>query len=188
MDAIGRSKQLDPEVDVYEEEQNNDSSGNGGEETMLNQSLGNICSALDTSYVSRKARSLNKKKLQKKVDEEKKKKEREEEMNKMLRERGVKSLLQRLRGNVEASGAVAVKPDIITTSSKLMNTGEASPSKSGKGSKVMINPVPVAVNSNGRGPVRKDSVESPGRPQSILKTSSKILSRSLTGISAIDFE
>ena len=109
----------------------------------------------------------------------------------MLRGEGVKSLLSRLRSNVEASGAESVKPEIIVASSKLMSTGQADAGKAGRGSKVMINPVPVAVNSNGgqrSSPVRKESIDTPGKPQSILKTSSKILSRSLTGISAIEFE
>ena len=109
-------------------------------------------------------------------------------MLQMLKERGVKSLLQRLRGNVEASGNLAVKPEVIKDS-KLMKAGEGSPTKAGgmMSSKVMINPVPVAINRNGSQQGRKD-LPSPAKPQGILKTSSKILSRSLTGISAIDFD
>lgn len=116
----------------------------------------------------------------------KQKQRREEEMAQLLRERGVKSLLQRLRSNVQSSGITP--PETITTS-KLISCGDKnindkSPTKNGK---VLINPVPVHINrGSNKESSRKEEVQSPGRPQSILKTS-KILSRSLTGISAIDF-
>ena len=79
MDAIGRNSQQTREEgdEVLNQEENDDSSVNAGSNSGLNASLGNICSALDTSYVSRKARSLNKKKVEKKIQEAEKKRARE---------------------------------------------------------------------------------------------------------------
>jgi len=70
----------------------------------------------------------------------------------MIKSKGIKNLLQRLRENVDASptkGPEAIK------SSKLINSGSSPNKKSSKsidsiqkdrrGSKVMINPVPVDI-------------------------------------------
>lgn len=58
---------------------------------------------MDNSFVSRQARSKNKKKRQQQMDEAEKKKKRDEELNKMLKDKGIKNLLSRLRDNVENS-------------------------------------------------------------------------------------
>ena len=55
---------------------------------------------MDTSFYSRQARSKNKRKKQLEMDEAEKKKKREEELNKMLKDKGIKNLLSRLRDNV----------------------------------------------------------------------------------------
>lgn len=96
----------------------------------------------------------------------------------MLKDRGIKSLLQRLRNNVEISPHKT--PEKIT-SSKLLSTNTKSKdnlSNTSRKSKVMINPVPVDIVSRSRATSRsKDSCSSPGlKPQSILKRSSTILS------------
>jgi hypothetical protein len=66
----------------------------------LNKSLSNVCNSLDTSYVSKKARSEKKKRMGQVEEERRRKKEQEEEMGRMMKARGVKSLLQRLRDNI----------------------------------------------------------------------------------------
>jgi hypothetical protein len=111
----------------------------------------------------------------------------------MMKNRGVKSLLQRLRENIEISPQK--NPEVIKTS-KLITCGvpDANLSPLRKSSKVMINPVPVDIarkslatgNRNSRSDISPPN--SPTRqPQSILKQSSNILTRSLSGISAIEF-
>ena len=58
---------------------------------------------MDTSFYARKAKSQNKKKRQQMMDEAELKKKRDEELNKMLKDKGIKNLLSRLRDNVENS-------------------------------------------------------------------------------------
>lgn len=122
-------------------------------------------------------------------------------MNKMLKDKGIKNLLQRLRDNVETS---AQRPPEVIKSSKLISCGKGearpkqppssenveSPGRCRRGSKVLFNPVPVDIGQKSK-ILKKDSINSPlspdKKPQSILKQSSMVLSRSLSGISAIDF-
>jgi hypothetical protein len=59
----------------------------------LNKSLGDVCESLNNSFVSRKARSQNKKKRDQIQEEVRMKQKRDEEITKMLREKGVKNLL-----------------------------------------------------------------------------------------------
>lgn len=118
----------------------------------------------------------------------------------MLKEKGLKNLLQKLRDNVETS---AQKPPEVIKSSKLMSCGKPSPSKSKmeapseniesptkskRGSKVLFNPVPVDIGHKSK-VLKKDSINSPlspeRKPTSILKTSSQVLSGSISNISAI---
>ena len=109
-------------------------------------------------------------------------------MAKMMKERGMKSLLQRLRNNVSNSGKDS--PQTIKVS-KLISCGEKnSQNQQMSKSKVLINPVPVDIGKNRHNRSLNDASPtfSPTKkPQSILKQSSAILTRSLSGISAIDF-
>lgn len=159
----------------------------------LNKSLGNICESLETSFISKRARSDRKKRMGQMEEEKRKKEEQEQEMAKIMKARGVKSLLQRLRDNVENSPTK--NPEVIKTS-KLISVGNESavrsPQNTRKNSKVMINPVPVDIAkkslATGSRTLNNSPSPSPERkPQSILKQSSNILTRSLSGISAIDF-
>jgi hypothetical protein len=106
-----------------------------------------------------------------------------------------------LRDNVESS---AKNPPEVIKSSKLISCGSGSsprkvivpsetvesPLRGKRNSKVLFNPVPVDIGSKSK-ILKKDSISSPlspeRKPQSILKQSSMVLSHSLSGISAIDF-
>lgn len=125
----------------------------------------------------------------------------------MLKEKGIKSLLQRMRDNVENSSN---RPAEVIKSSKLISCGSdsikntpasRSPQKqdsvpqsptlrSKRNSKVLINPVPVDIGRKSK-LLKKESMNSPlspeRKPTSILKQSSLVLGQSLSGISAIDF-
>lgn len=129
------------------------------------------------------------------------KQKRDEEITKMLKDKVVKNLLEKLRDNVEKS---AHNPPEIIKSSKLISCGKGKsvtkapnssenvelPSPGKRSSKVLINPVPVDIGSKSK-LLKKDSINSPlspeKKPHSILKQTSMVLSRSLSGISAIDF-
>lgn len=130
----------------------------------------------------------------------------------MMKNKGIKNLLSRLRDNVQASPNKS--PQIIK-SSKLISCG---PSKSKiidngsrrNSSKVLINPVPVDIARKSKATKRDRSMSpEPNTPskkphsilkqsnignrepqsptKSILKQGSSILSKSISGISAIDF-
>ena len=81
-----------------------DSSINNNNHDSLNKSLGSICESMDKSFVARQAKSQNRKKRQQMKDEVELKKKRDQELDKMLKDKGVKNLLSRLRDNVENSG------------------------------------------------------------------------------------
>lgn len=122
------------------------------------------------------------------MEEQRKKLQVEEETAKMLKDRGIKNLLQRLRDNVESSPQGLKEP---ITSSKLISVRESKPagepSSPGRNkSKVMINPVPVDIGKRSKAGDR-DRTPSPERkPQSILKRSSTILSREISTFSIND--
>lgn len=125
----------------------------------------------------------------------------------MMKGKSIKNLLMRLRENVETSPKKA--PEMIK-SSKLISCGP--PPAADKdllskrnSSKVMINPVPVDIVQKSKAS-RRDRSVSPDSPspakrsilkqstrgdqsptRSILKQSSQILSKSISGISAIEF-
>ena len=90
----------------------------------------------------------------------------------MLKDQGIKSLLQRLRHNVENSAHS--EPEPITASRLIIGEEKKkiqevqTPSKKGK---VLINPVPVMGRQTSRS--RESSPEQ--KPQSILKRSSTML-------------
>lgn len=118
------------------------------ENSVMNASLGNICNSLDNSFVAKRARSNRSKKSSQIEEEIKRKQKQEEEMTKMMKNKGIKNLLHRLRENVEASPKKELE---IIKSSKLISCG---PSPSNEipltnsrknSSKVMINPVPVDI-------------------------------------------
>jgi hypothetical protein len=124
-------------------------------------------------------------------------------MEKMLKEKNIKNLLSRIRKNVEKSANQ--QPEIIRNS-KLLSCGPGAKAASQnqnqhrdiesptliakRNSKVLINPVPVDIGRKSK-MTKKDSVASPlspeRKPTSILKQSSTVLSRSISGISAIEF-
>lgn len=87
----------------------------------LNQSLGNICQSLNNSFVAKKARHHNRKKRDQIQEEIIQKQKRDEETSKMLKEKGLKNLLQQLRDNVESSAKKA--PEVIKNS-KLISCGK----------------------------------------------------------------
>lgn len=102
----------------------------------------------------------------------------DEEIAKMMKNKGIKNLLMRLRENVEASPNKS--PEIIK-SSKLISCG---PSKSSvlennsrrNSSKVLINPVPVDIVKKSKATKRDRSMSPEShspvkKPQSILKQS-----------------
>jgi hypothetical protein len=169
--------------------------------------LGNICNNLDNSLLARKARNSKKKSSNVLEDEAKRKQRHDEEMAQMMKDRGVKNLLLRLRENVESS---AKQPPEIIKSSKLVSCGPSksvgreslSPSNK-NGFKVLINPVPVDIVKKSRS-VKKERSESeispvkiefavrpvaalPSPIKSILKQTSSVLTKSLAGISSIEF-
>ena len=82
---------------------------------------------MDSSFYAKKAKSQNLKKRQQMMDEVELKKKRDEELNKMLKDKGIKNLLSRLRDNVENS---AKQPPEIIASSKLLNCGPKGPAAS----------------------------------------------------------
>lgn len=103
MSAIGRGTANSKE-NADNESQNNDKSDSSisakKNDSSLNKSLGNICESLDTSFHSKKARSKNAKKREQIQEEIKRKQKHDEEMARMLKDKGIKNLLHRLRVNV----------------------------------------------------------------------------------------
>jgi hypothetical protein len=156
----------------------------------LNKSLGNICESLETSFISKRARSDKKKRLGQ-VEEKRKKKEQEQEKAKIMKVRGVKSLRQRLRDNVENSHKKSGNHQNLQTYQRVQRISSPLSQNTRKNSKAMINPVPVDIAkmslATGSRTLNSPSPSPERKPQSILKQSSNILTRSLSGISAIDF-
>jgi hypothetical protein len=111
----------------------------------------------------------------------------------MTKKKGIKNLLQRLRENVESSpkqqiSTIKAPKTIISQKDEFSEQQTLSQRRN---SKVIINPVPIDIQQKSK-VIRKDrkdiSLSSPNerKPHSILKQST-ILTRSIAGISAIDF-
>ena len=106
----------------------------------------------------------------------------------MLREKGVKTLLQQLRGNVDSSSKQFVEPIRM---SKLMSCGEApkrQASRSESPSKVLINPVPVDIKRKNQATKDSSPASPEKRPTSILKKNSSNIfnGSSISAISNIE--
>ena len=101
LESIGRGKEQQNESKEFQIELNKDptdsSASTKKNEEVMNQSLGNICRSLDNSYISKRARSNKKKKSNQIEAQAKRKQKQEEEVAKMMKGKGIKNLLSRLR-------------------------------------------------------------------------------------------